>query len=59
VSDWDAIFGEAALGLDLAKPDLVPAGSGQAPARRSQRPSAPAQPDPHPDRPAGQAASRT
>ena len=26
MSDWDAIFGEAALGLDLAKPDLVPAG---------------------------------
>ncbi|HEY2270353.1 MAG TPA: hypothetical protein VGL33_24860 [Streptosporangiaceae bacterium] len=59
MSDWDAIFGEAALGLDLAKPDLVPAGSGQAPARRSPRPSAPAQPDPHPDRPAGQAAAST
>jgi len=35
MSDWDAIFGEAALGLDLAKADLVRAGSGQAPARRS------------------------
>jgi hypothetical protein len=59
MSDWDAIFGETALGLDLAKPDLVPAGSGQAPARRRPRPSAPAQPDPHPDRPAGQAAAST
>ena len=57
MSDWDAIFGEAALGLDLAKADLVPAGSGQAPARRSQRPSVQAQPGPHPDRPAGQAAA--
>jgi len=57
MSDWDAIFGEAALGLDLAKADLVRAGSGQAPARRSQRPSVQAQPDPHPDRPAGQAAA--
>jgi hypothetical protein len=57
VSDWDAIFGEAALGLDLAKPDLVPAGSGQAPARRSQRPSAQAPLDPHRDRPAGPAAA--
>src|SRR5947208_10265464 len=28
MSDWDAIFGEAALGLDLAKADPVPAGSG-------------------------------
>jgi hypothetical protein len=57
MSDWDAIFGEAALGLDLAKADLVPAGSGQAQARRSQRPSVQAQLGPHPDRPAGQAAA--
>jgi len=57
VSDWDAIFGEAALGLDLAKPDLVPAGSGQAPARRSQRPSAQAPLDPPRDRPARPAAA--
>lgn len=57
MSDWDAIFGEAALGLDLAKPDLLPAGSGQPPARRSQRPSAQAQPDPPRDRPAAQAAA--
>jgi hypothetical protein len=57
MSDWDAIFGEAALGLDPAKADLVPAGPGQAPARRSQRPSVQAQPGPHPDRPAGQAAA--
>jgi len=57
MSDWDAIFGEAALGLDLAKPDLVPAGSGQAPARRIQRPSAQDQPSPHRNRPAKQAAA--
>jgi hypothetical protein len=57
VSDWDAIFGEAALGLDLAKPDLAPAGSAQAPARRSQRPAGQAPPDPPRDRPAGQAAA--
>ena len=57
MSDWDAIFGEAALGLDLAKPDLVPAGSGQAPARRSQRPSAQAPLDPPRDRPARPAAA--
>jgi hypothetical protein len=57
MSDWDAIFGEAALGFDLAKPDLLPAGSGQPPARRSQRPSAQAQLDPPRDRPAGQAAA--
>ena len=57
MSDWDAIFGEAALGLDLAKPDLAPAGSAQAPARRSQRPAGQAPPDPPRDRPAGQAAA--
>ena len=58
MSDWDAIFGEAALGLDLAKADLVRPGSGQAPARRSQRSSGQPQPDPPRDRPAGQAAAR-
>jgi hypothetical protein len=58
VSDWDAIFGEAALGLDLAKADLAQAGPGQAPARRSQRPSAQTQHGPHRDRPAGQATAR-
>jgi hypothetical protein len=57
MSDWDAIFGEAALGLDLAKADLVQAGSGQASARRSQPPSVQAQLDPQRDRPAGQAAA--
>ena len=57
MSDWDAIFGEAALGLDLAKPDLVPAGSGQAPTRRSQRPAGQGPLDPPRDRPAGQAAA--
>jgi hypothetical protein len=59
MSDWDAIFGEAALGLDLAKADLAHAGSGQAPARRSQRSSVQAQLDPPRDRPAGQAAARS
>ena len=57
MSDWDAIFGEAALGLDPAKADLVLAGSGQAPARRIQRPSAQDQPSPHRNRPARQAAA--
>jgi len=37
MSDWDAIFGEAALGLDLAKADPARVGSGQAPGRRSER----------------------
>lgn len=57
MSDWDAIFGEAALGLDPAKAGLALTGSGQAPARRSQRPSVQAQLDPRRDRPAGQAAA--
>lgn len=39
MTDWDAIFGEAALGLDLAKVDLVP--SGQASGHRDERSSAP------------------
>jgi hypothetical protein len=39
MSDWDAVFGEAALGLDLAKVDPARAGSGNAPALRI-RPSA-------------------
>src|SRR5258706_15606263 len=50
MSDGDAIFGEGALGLDLAKADLARAGSCQAPTRRSQRSSGQAQPDPPPDR---------
>jgi hypothetical protein len=57
VSDWDAIFGEAALGLDLAKADLARAGSGPAPARRSQRSSVPTQLDPQRDQPTEQAAA--
>jgi len=57
MSDWDAILGEAALGLDLAKADLVRADFGQAPARRSQRSSVQAQLDPLRDRPAGQVAA--
>jgi hypothetical protein len=54
MSDWDTIFGEAALGLDPAKVDLVRADSGQAPARRSRRSSVPG---PQLDRPVGQAAT--
>lgn len=54
MSNWDAIFGEAALGLDPAKVELVRADSGQAPARRSQRSS---MPDQQRDRPAEQAAT--
>lgn len=38
MTDWDAIFGEAALGLDLAKVDHGPGGLGQAPAARPSRP---------------------
>jgi hypothetical protein len=49
MSDWDAIFGDAALGLDLAKADLLRAGSGQVPARRRQRSSVQAQLDPNRD----------
>ena len=41
MSDWDAIFGEAALGLDLAKADPARGGSGQAPGRRSRRTAGP------------------
>ena len=59
MSDWDAIFGEAALGLDVAKADLVRADSGQAPTRRDQRSSVQAQLDPHPGWPAGQDAARS
>ena len=35
MSDWDSIFGEAALGLDLAKADPAQAGSGRGPAATS------------------------
>jgi hypothetical protein len=45
MSDWDAIFGEAALGLDLAKVDPARAGSGNAPARRIRPSAGSAQPD--------------
>src|SRR5690242_16126845 len=44
MSDWDAIFGEAALGLDLAKVDPSRVGSGNAPARRTRPPAGPATP---------------
>jgi hypothetical protein len=39
MSDWDSIFGEAALGLDLAKVDPARAGSRQAPAATSSTPA--------------------
>lgn len=41
MTDWDAVFGEAALGLDLAKVDLVRSGPGQASGHRDERSSAP------------------
>jgi hypothetical protein len=59
VSDWDAIFGEAALGLDLAKADLVRGDSRQQPARRSQPPPVQAQLDPRRGWPAGHASARS
>jgi len=40
MTDWDAIFGEAALGLDLAKMDHGPGGPGQATAGRYPQSSA-------------------
>lgn len=57
MSDWDSIFGEAALGLDLAKAELVRGESGQAPTRRGQRSPVQTQPGPQRDRPAEQAAT--
>jgi hypothetical protein len=41
MSDWDSIFGEAALGLDLAKADPAPVGSGQAAASSAATPAVP------------------
>jgi hypothetical protein len=48
VTDWDAMFGEAALGLDLAKVDHAPGGLALAvsPARRGRRPAGTALLDP-------------
>ena len=46
MTDWDAFFGEAALGLDLAKVDYAPDGLGQGPARRNSRSSVQALLDP-------------
>lgn len=54
MSDWDTIFGEAALGLDPANVDLVRANSSQAPARRT-RPPVRAQLDPPRESPIQQA----
>ncbi len=57
MSDWDSIFGEAALGLDLAKVDPARAGSRQAPTASSSAP-APAVPGPRPARSSLKLASR-
>jgi hypothetical protein len=51
MSDWDSIFGEAALGLDLAKVDPARVGSRRAPAATSSAP-APAVPGTRPAEPA-------
>jgi hypothetical protein len=51
MSDWDSIFGEAALGFDLAKVDPARAGSRQAPTATSSAP-APAVPGNRPAQPA-------
>lgn len=51
MSDWDSIFGEAALGLDLAKVDPARACSRPAPAATSSAP-APAVPETRPAQPA-------
>jgi len=52
MTDWDAIFGEAALGLDLANLDLVRGGPGShAPTRRHDRSSMQPQLDQQGDQP--------
>lgn len=51
MSDWDSIFGEAALGLDLAKVDPARAGSRRAPTATSSAP-VPAVPGTSPAQPA-------
>jgi len=51
MSDWDSIFGEAALGLDLARVDPARAGSRQAPAATRSAP-APAVQESRPAQPA-------
>jgi len=51
MSDWDSIFGEAALGLDLARVDPARAGSRQAPAATTSAP-APAVQESRPAQPA-------
>jgi hypothetical protein len=57
MSDWDSIFGEAALGLDLAKVDPARVGSRQAPTASSSAP-APAVPETRPARSSLKLASR-
>jgi hypothetical protein len=44
MSDWDSMFGEAAMGLDLAKADPARDGSGHAPTDPVRRPAGPARP---------------
>jgi hypothetical protein len=56
MSDWDSIFGEAALGLDLAKVDPARVGPRRAPAATSSAP-APAVPGTRPAEPAQPARS--
>jgi hypothetical protein len=51
MSDWDSIFGEAALGLDLAKADPARVGSRQAPTAASSA-ATPAVPGTRPAQPA-------
>lgn len=51
MSDWDSIFGEAALGLDLARADPARVGHRQAPTATSSAP-APAVPETRPAQPA-------
>jgi hypothetical protein len=51
MSDWDSIFGEAALGLDLAKADPARVGSRQASAATGSA-ATPAVPGTHPAQPA-------
>jgi hypothetical protein len=55
MSDWDSIFGEAALGLDLAKADPARVGVGHAPARRGPRSAGSARLVAQPNRPAAPA----
>src|SRR5262249_46536987 len=59
MTDWDAAFGEAALGLDLAKLDGIQDGLGHALAGHRGRSSVLVKPAPHRDRPAEPAVAGT